>query len=388
MEQVNLIFNIIEAGLFYYLLISAFYLGVYALFSLFPVKIHNIKSDSLKRFLILIPAYKEDKVIFDSVNSLLIQDYPQEKVSVAVISDGMLSETNTRLSELPVINIVLEKSAGSKANAMISAIDKFNAEDFDIAVIMDADNVAAEGFLSDINAMFSSGARAVQTHRTAKNLNTGMAVLDSVSEEINNSIFRKGHVNLGVSSALIGSGMAFDFQWFSGHVKMLSTAGEDKELELMLLREKIFIHYLENTYVYDEKTQKEKVFYNQRRRWIAAQFGSLKAALKLIPEAVATANFGFLDKAFQWLLLPRIIMLGLTGILALIVTAFDYESALKWWLLLTGIVLILVISIPSFLRNKRTLKAIGKLPWIFLLMMLNMFRIRGVNRKFIHTEKG
>lgn len=388
MEQISLIFNVIEAGLFFYLLISALYLGVYAFFSLFPVKMHNLKSDSLNRFIVLIPAYKEDKVIFDSVNSLLNQNFPQQFVTIAIISDGMSSETNTRLSELPVINIVLEKSAGSKANALIIALEKFKQEDFEIAVIMDADNVAAEGFLSDINALFSSGARAVQAHRTAKNLNTSMAVLDAVSEEINNSIFRKGHVNLGVSSALIGSGMAFDFKWFSAHVKMLSTAGEDKELELMLLRKKIFIHYLENTYVYDEKTQKEKVFYNQRRRWIAAQFGSLMAALKQIPEAVVSVNIGFLDKIFQWLLLPRIIMLGLTGILAVIVSVFNYESSFKWWLLLAGIVLTLVISIPSFLRNKRTLMAIGRLPWIFLLMVLNLFRIRGVNSKFIHTEKG
>lgn len=388
MEQISLIFNVIEAGLFFYLLISALYLGVYAFFSLFPVKMHNLKSDSLNRFIVLIPAYKEDKVIFDSVNSLLNQNFPQQFVTIAIISDGMSSETNTRLSELPVINIVLEKSAGSKANALIIALEKFKQEDFKIAVIMDADNVAAEGFLSDINALFSSGARAVQAHRTAKNLNTSMAVLDAVSEEINNSIFRKGHVNLGVSSALIGSGMAFDFKWFSAHVKMLSTAGEDKELELMLLRKKIFIHYLENTYVYDEKTQKEKVFYNQRRRWIAAQFGSLMAALKQIPEAVVSVNIGFLDKIFQWLLLPRIIMLGLTGILAVIVSVFNYESSFKWWLLLAGIVLTLVISIPSFLRNKRTLMAIGRLPWIFLLMVLNLFRIRGVNSKFIHTEKG
>lgn len=388
MEQISLIFNVIEAGLFFYLLISALYLGVYAFFSLFPVKMHNLKSDSLNRFIVLIPAYKEDKVIFDSVNSLLNQNFPQQFVTIAIISDGMSSETNTRLSELPVINIVLEKSAGSKANALIIALEKFKQEDFAIAVIMDADNVAAEGFLSDINALFSSGARAVQAHRTAKNLNTSMAVLDAVSEEINNSIFRKGHVNLGVSSALIGSGMAFDFKWFSAHVKMLSTAGEDKELELMLLRKKIFIHYLENTYVYDEKTQKEKVFYNQRRRWIAAQFGSLMAALKQIPEAVVSVNIGFLDKIFQWLLLPRIIMLGLTGILAVIVSVFNYESSFKWWLLLAGIVLTLVISIPSFLRNKRTLMAIGRLPCIFLLMVLNLFRIRGVNSKFIHTEKG
>jgi len=35
-----------------------------------------------------------------------------------------------------------------------------------------------------------------------------LALLDGISEEINNNIFRKGHQTLGLSSALIGSGMA------------------------------------------------------------------------------------------------------------------------------------------------------------------------------------
>jgi hypothetical protein len=50
---------------------------------------------------------------------------------------------------------------------------------------------------------------AVQGHRTAKNTNNSWAILDAISEEINNNIFRKGHRVLGLSSAIIGSGMAF-----------------------------------------------------------------------------------------------------------------------------------------------------------------------------------
>ena len=48
-------------------------------------------------------------------------------------------------------------------------------------------------FLKKINAAFAHGYVAVQGHRTAKNMNTSWAILDAVSEEINNNIFRKGH---------------------------------------------------------------------------------------------------------------------------------------------------------------------------------------------------
>ena len=52
----------------------------------------------------------------------------------------------------------------------------------------------------------------MQGHRVAKNHNTNLATLDAVSEEINNNIFRSGHRAIGLSSALIGSGMAFDYE--------------------------------------------------------------------------------------------------------------------------------------------------------------------------------
>jgi len=57
---------------------------------------------------------------------------------------------------------------------------------------MDADNVTVPEFLSCINRAFDSGVRSIQAHRTGKNLNTDISILDSASEEINNGFFRSG----------------------------------------------------------------------------------------------------------------------------------------------------------------------------------------------------
>ena len=38
---------------------------------------------------------------------------------------------------------------------------------------------------------------------------------------------------------------------------MLQTAGEDKELELLLLKQRIYIEYLDHVPVYDEKTSQK-----------------------------------------------------------------------------------------------------------------------------------
>ena len=52
-------------------------------------------------------------------------------------------------------------------------------------------------------------------------------------EEINNSIFRRGHVALGLSSAISSSGMAFDFNWFKKNIMSAKTSYDEKELELL-----------------------------------------------------------------------------------------------------------------------------------------------------------
>ena len=215
-----------------------------------------------------------------------------------------------------------------------------------------------------------------------------MAILDAISEEINNSIFRKGHVNIGLPSALIGSGMAFDYLWFKDNVKSLSTAGEDKELELLLFKEGIFVDFLDNVMVYDEKIQKEKDFFNQRRRWVATQLGSLYTGLKDLPGAFFPLKIDYIDKIFQWMILPRVIILGGITIASFVCTAIEWELSIKWWILLLLLLSTFAIAIPDFLITNRNIGAIKKIPFLFILMFLNLFRTKGANKKFIHTHKG
>ena len=66
----------------------------------------------------------------------------------------------------------------------------------DKVVILDADNLTDTDFLTRVNDITQDNI-ALQAHRTLKNDNTPIAVWDGISEEINNTIFRKGRVNVG-----------------------------------------------------------------------------------------------------------------------------------------------------------------------------------------------
>lgn len=360
---------------------------VYTIASLIRRDVRYPEAKKKRRFVVLFPAYKEDLIIEESVQSFLRQEYPNELFHIVVISDHMQETTNERLSRLPITVLKATYDNSSKAKALNLAIDSLGEKEYDIVAILDADNIAAPNFLSEINKAFDAGIQAVQTHRTAKNRNTEIAILDGVSEEVNNSIFRRGHVRLGISSALIGSGMAFDYQWFRKNVKFLHTAGEDKELEALLLKQRIFVEFLDHVYVYDEKTQNKAGFSNQRRRWIATQFAQWGRVFRDLPGAILSGNIDYSDKLIQWLLPPRLILFGGIIIMGTIMQILDWPLALKWWSLFIVIGITLCLGIPDRMVDDGFKKSIHKLPALFFIMVINMFHAKDGNKKFIHTEK-
>ena len=367
--------------------IAVAYPLIYSLASLGTRKSYYSTANKQHKFAILFPAYKEDRVILPVVESFLQQHYPQELYKVIIISDHMQETTNERLAQLPITLLKANYENSSKAKALNFAMDHFGRDEFDAVVILDADNIVDTNFLLEINKVFDAGVQAIQAHRTAKNRNTDIAVLDGLSEEVNNSIFRRGHVRLGISSALIGSGMIFNYQWFHDNVKHLVTTGEDKELEVLLLKQRIFIEFLDEVYVYDEKTQGEKGFYNQRRRWLATQFAQWGRVFKDLPRAILSGNIDYSDKLIQWMLPPRLILFGGIIVMGSIMQIIDWPLALKWWALFLIMGVTLCLAIPDKLVDDRFKKSINKLPLLFIMMVVNLFRMKGMNKKFVNTEK-
>ena len=367
--------------------IAVAYPLIYSLASLGTRKSYYPTANKQHKFDILFPAYKEDRVILPVVESFLQQHYPQELYKVIVISDHMQETTNERLAQLPITLLKANYENSSKAKALNFAMNHFGRDEFDAVVILDADNIVDTNFLLEINKVFDAGVQAIQAHRTAKNRNTDIAVLDGLSEEVNNSIFRRGHVRLGISSALIGSGMIFNYQWFHDNVKHLVTTGEDKELEVLLLKQRIFIEFLDEVYVYDEKTQGEKGFYNQRRRWLATQFAQWGRVFKDLPQAILSGNIDYSDKLIQWMLPPRLILFGGIIVMGSIMQIIDWPLALKWWALFLIMGVTLCLAIPDKLVDDRFKKSINKLPLLFIMMVVNLFRMKGMNKKFVNTEK-
>ena len=384
------ILHIIDITLWVIIASSVIYVAFFAIISLFYDKEDNnvaehaaAISNRMTRFLILYPAYNEDRVITYAVEQFLLQDYPKDHYTVAVISDHMQAETNDILRKLPITLLTPTFEKSSKAKAMQYAINEVKGV-FDNVVILDADNVVRPDFLSRLNILCTVH-DAIQCHRCAKNANNDVAVLDGASEEINNTIFRKAHNRLGLSSALIGSGMCFRYNLFKENVFKLSTAGEDRELESLLLQQKVFIKYAPDIHVFDEKVSNQDNFQRQRMRWMTAQIQSLMSQLPQIPHAIIHGNLNFIDKTIQQALIPRsILIVLLTGICVLATILVPYWCE-KWWILFSILAFSLFIALPKEIRFN-SFKKVFTIPGLVLRMFKNILHIDHKNTDFIHTE--
>ena len=386
--------HIFEIVLWFVLAASVAYVVFFAIISLFYEKDDFAATHAKtlnyreRRFLILFPAYNEDGVILNSVDKFLYQDYPTDKFRVVVISDHMTDETNEKLRTSPItlLTPVFEKS--SKAKAMQYAINYMEERErgsFDNVVVLDADNIVQPDFLHKLNILCNAGYETIQCHRCAKNANNDVAMLDGASEEINNTIFRKAHNRLGLSSALIGSGMCFSYQLFQRNVFLLSTAGEDREMEALLLRQKVFIKYAAEIHVFDEKVSNKDNFQRQRMRWMTAQVQSLFRQLPQIPSALFHGNLNFIDKTIQQALIPRSILIVLLTLIAVVMTVVVPVWCAKWWVLLAVLLVALIIALPSQLRSATLFGKALAIPGLVIRMLKNVLHMDRKNTDFLHT---
>mgnify|MGYP003575971600 CR=1 FL=1 len=248
-------------------------------------------------------------------------------------------------------------------------------------------------FIRRMNNLFESGYRAVQARRDPKNENTSMALLDGLSETINNFIYRQGNVVLGWSASLNGSGMMFDYAVFKETMgQMDSIGGFDRELELRLLERGIKVYFAGNIIVFDEKVANQQVFEHQRKRWISSHFYYLGKYFKEGWRRFFKGETAYFNSSvLRNIQLPRLLNLGLLSVTILLSFVFaPFLSVSPWiWVLLLALnVFAMAFAIPKRFYNWKLLKSVVIIPRLFVKMFLLLFKLRGANKSFIHTPHG
>lgn len=349
-----------------------------------------------KRVAVLIPCYREDAIILDTVQRALIHDYPASCYQIVVIADSMQAGTVQQLRKLPITVLEVAFSTSTKARSLHAALTQLPDCQYDIVLILDADNVMQAGCLEKISAAFYRGCRAVQCHRIAKNTDQPVALLEAVSEEINTNIFRRGQAALRLSAAPAGSGMAFEMDLFKtvfSDPRILDSMAEDREIDMQLMMQGIHMDFIDDAYVLDEKVSNARVFENQRTRWFEAQLTHVRRLLEG-PMRRSKYRMLYYNQLLRNLLLPRLFylvlmvvigsMLGLQAITGIPIL----YPATGWWIAWEGMVgTIFFISIPRRFFTKQTARAVGWVPVLALAALKSLLKLRRNRKEFLHTSK-
>ena len=357
--------------LFVWVLVTVLYLTVFAITSLFARHSQTPKAKNENRFIIIIPTKKNGISVEATVRSILGQTYSQRLFDVTVVANNEDEITLFHLAQQPITLLTPNYSDNIWTKSLQVAINNLpQFKIYDSAIILEAGDLVEPEFLQQMNDAYeSAGTKVIQAHKLALNRDTTSARLEAIFEEINNSIFRRGHISVGLSASMASSGMVFNFDWFKKHILAAKASWADKDLEATIMREYIYVDYFDNIFVYSEKARQAEDFNRKRINWITTQWKTFFHNIHYLPAALINRHYDLIDKLLQWMLIPRIVMMA-------IITPFIYmTAALKWWGIFTLVIFVFAIATPNYLVDEKWDSTFFKVPAVLFSSVLKRFKI-------------
>lgn len=340
----------------------------------------------------IITAYRNAAIARPLVDSLLQQT--NQNFTVYLVADEC-NEAPFEVASDKFVWLKPEEPLRLKAKSIIYAVERFRrAHDF--IVIFDADNLAHPYFLEVIEHYAQAGHVCIQGQRTAKNLDTNYAALDSLGEHYKNYIEREIPYLLGGSAIISGSGMATEAALYKAYLsspaiekgkhlwkKMLQ---EDKILQNFILRYGLKIAYARHAVVFDEKVDSGAAVETQRSRWLYSYFQNIPNAIGLLIQGLFKFNFNQFYFGFVTLALPMFLQLGMAlvcAIIALFIAPF-WAFALFSALVIFGVGVVCALWLDQ--APKQVWDALWQTPQFMLRQVVALFKMGDPNKHFQHTE--
>jgi cellulose synthase/poly-beta-1,6-N-acetylglucosamine synthase-like glycosyltransferase len=280
---------VLQQALVWIVTIYWLYQLVVSLCSLVKLKDKPIIEDKQNRFMAIIPAHNEEKVVENLIASLKRQNYPKELYDIYVIADNCTDNTAKVAKEAGAI--VYErfdeehKTKGYALNWFLKQKIEENAP-YDAFCIFDADNIVDENFIKNMNKKLCQGEEVVQGYRDIKNptdswITAGYAIFYWTM----NRFYHLARYNLGLSPLINGTGFMVKFDIIKPTGWDTNTLTEDIEFSLKTIISGKKLGWATDAIVYDEQPVGFKQSWSQRSRWTVGHIQCLKEYT--IPLAVA-----------------------------------------------------------------------------------------------------
>ena len=281
---------ILQQSMVWIITIYWIYQLVISVCSLIKVKEKPLVEDKEHRFMMIIPAHNEEKVVKDLVESLKNLDYNQKLYDIYVIADNCTDNTAQIAKDAgAIVYERFDEKHKTKGYALQWFLQQKIEEDapYDAFCIFDADNIVDKNFLKAMNKKLNQGEDVVQGYRDIKNpsdswVTAGYALFYWTM----NRFYHLARYNLGLSPLINGTGFMVKFDVVKPDGWQTKTLTEDIEFSLKRIIAGKKLGWATDAIVYDEQPVGFKQSWSQRSRWTVGHIQCLHEYTKPLAVAV------------------------------------------------------------------------------------------------------
>ena len=278
-----------------------FYQAVYV-FIPFLKRKEAHKPERKHRFAVLIAARNEERVIGQLIESIHNQNYPKDLIDIFVAADNCTDQTANRAWEAGAI--VKERNNPwlvGKGYALHWLLNEMRAEGlwkkYDAYLVLDADNLLDEGFITAMNQTLSDGYEVSTSYRNSKNFGDNWLSAGYSTWFLREARFLNDSRNrIHASCAVSGTGFCFTrkiLEKYNGWNFFLLT--EDIQFSMQCAVDGIRIGYCDDAVLYDEQPTDFGQSWRQRLRWSKGNLQVLKHYKSSLVRGIVKGSYPCFD---------------------------------------------------------------------------------------------
>jgi hypothetical protein len=264
---------------------------------------------SRRRFLVLVPAHDEEPVIGPVLEALARVDYPRDAYVVVVVADNC-SDRTAEVADRAGVTVWErhDPERRGKGYALNWALARAAAElDHDSVLMIDADCIASPNLLAVVAARLDAGHDAVQVDYTVASPERSLSIaLRYAAFALMNTVRPMGKTHLGLSSGLLGTGMAFRREALEAVPWEAFSIVEDAEYHAMFVASGRKVVFDRTAGVCSAMPGSLAGSKDQQMRWEGGRSVTIRqTTAPLVAEAIRRRDPVRLNAGLEWLVPPQ-----------------------------------------------------------------------------------
>ncbi|MBK8988823.1 MAG: glycosyltransferase family 2 protein [Chloroflexi bacterium] len=285
----------------------------------------NLTSQPASRFVILIPAHNEERLLPDLLQNLAQLAYPRDLFTIHVVADNCTDQTAVMGRQRgAIVHERFDTVNPGKGYALQWLLQRLwhSGEAHDAVVILDADTVVSANFLQAMAGRLARGERVIQAYYAVRDPGRSWSVgLRYAALAVLHYLRPLGRTALGGSAGLKGNGMVFATDVMRQN-EWSASITEDIEFHMTLILNGERVTFAPEAVIQAEMPETLAGAATQNVRWERGRIQMMRLYVPQLLRAMAKSlrerRYGraylFFDASMEHIIPPFSVMAALTAL--------------------------------------------------------------------------